>query len=300
MPLVEATPDWRARAEPIADCTATLMCPPDHFAVVDVKNAFMEGQLGRVERDVAARQWHALAAVLREEGGPVHVLDALPEREDMVFTANPAVVVPRAAGGVDVVRSVMRHASRQAEVPAVARWFEARGVTPHALPPGAGALEGHGDVLLVPGLRLALGGHGGRSERPALAALADAVELPIVPLPLVGEVFYHLDTCLMPLDARTILLHPPAFRPAALDRLRVLFPHRVEADPEEARTHLACNVRALPGGVVVLPARAGRTAGRLARAGFRPVPVDVSEFHKSGGSVYCLGLPMPVDVAPAA
>jgi N-dimethylarginine dimethylaminohydrolase len=39
--------------------------------------------------------------------------------------------------------------------------------------------------------------------------------------------------------------------------------------------------------------QAPRTAARLRDAGYRPVPVDVSEFHKSGGSVFCLKLELP-------
>jgi N-dimethylarginine dimethylaminohydrolase len=299
MPCIEATRDWRRRTAAVAHCPATLMCPPEQFTVLDVKNAFMEGRLGTVDPGRAREQWDALARILRTEGGPVHVLAAAPGCEDMVFTANPALAVPRPDGGVDVVLSEMRHASRRAEVPHVDAWFRARSLLPLALPAGTGVLEGHGDVLCVPGRHLLLGGHGGRTERTALSALGERLSVPLVPLPLHGDVFYHLDTCLALLDEETILLHPPAFLPRALDRLRTLFPRRVEADPEEARAQLACNARALPGGAVVLPAQAVRTAGRLADAGYRPVPADVSEFHKSGGSVFCLGLPLPRELQAA-
>ncbi len=289
---------WRAHVERTPPLTSVLMCPPDHFAVIDVKNAFMAGHVGAVDRARAARQWQALADTYRAEGVDVHRLPAAPGREDQVFTANPALVVPRAAGGADVVLSRMRYPSRQLEVDLVARWLQDRGLSPRALPAGAGNLEGHGDVLVVPGRRLLLGGHGGRSELPALLAAAALLDAPLVPLPLAGEPFYHLDTCLALLDEDTLLLHPPAFRPAALERLAQLFPRRIEADPDEARRHLACNVHALPARAgrttpVLLPAQARRTAGRLERAGFRPVAVDVDEFHKSGGSVFCLRLALP-------
>jgi N-dimethylarginine dimethylaminohydrolase len=299
MSCVDAARDWRRTTERVAACPATLMCPPEHYAVLDVKNTFMEGQVDTVDRALAVQQWERLVRTLADEGGPVHVLDAAPGREDMVFTANPALVVPRPDGGIDVVLSNMRHASRRAEVPHLGAWFRARGVEPLTLPADAGVLEGHGDVLVVPGRHLLLGGYGGRTERSALSALADRLATPLVPLPLHGDVYYHLDTCLALLDEQSILLHPPAFLPEALERLAVLFPRHVEADPAEARAQLACNARALPGGAVVLPAQAERTAERLARAGYRPVPVDVSEFHRSGGSVYCLGLPVPASLAPA-
>jgi N-dimethylarginine dimethylaminohydrolase len=231
----------------------------------------------------------------------VHVLPAEPGREDMVFTANGACVLPRERSGADVVLSRMRHRSRAAEVPHLSRWLTRAGFAPRPLPPGAGHLEGHGDVLAVPGRRLLIGGHGGRSEATALAALADIIGAPVVPLPLRGEVFYHLDTCLALLDEDSVLLHPPAFVPEALQTLAVLFPRRIEADADEARAQLACNAHALPSGHVLLPAGAPRTADRLRRHGYEPVPVDLSEFHKSGGSVFCLRLALPdLPAAPAA
>lgn len=289
---------WRARVPRTPPLPDVLLCPPDHFAVIDVKNVFMAGHVGAIDRARAARQWNALADAYRAEGVRVHVLPPEPGREDMVFVANPALVVPRERGGADVVLSRMRHPSRQLEVGPLARWLAAHGLQPMPLPEDVGHLEGHGDVLVVPGRRLLLGGHGGRSELPALRAAEALVGAPLVALPLVGEVFYHLDTCLALLDEDTLLLHPPAFRPEALAALRALFPRWIEADPREAREQLACNAHALPARAgaatpVLLPAQAPLTAARLADAGFRPVPVDVSEFHKSGGSVFCLRLALP-------
>jgi N-dimethylarginine dimethylaminohydrolase len=293
MALTALGPDWRTQVARTPHVTRLLVCPPEHYEVLDVKNAFMQGHVGDVDRVLAAQQWQRLQETLRQEGVRVEVLAAAPGREDMVFTANGVTVVPRTQGGADVVLSRFRYASRQAEVPHVRRWLQAAGLMPVALPAEAGFLEGHGDVLVVPGRRLLLGGHGGRSELSALAALSALIDVPLVPLPLAGDVFYHLDTCLCLLDEDSALLHPPAFRPEALEQLERLFPRLIEADPQEAREQMACNARALPGGAVVLSHAATRTAARLSAAGYRPVPVELSEFHKSGGSVFCLGLPLP-------
>ena len=290
--------DWRTHVPRTPPIAGVLLCPPEHFAVVDVKNVFMEGQLGAVDAARAAVQWQALARAYRDEGLAVHVLPAAPQREDMVFTANPALVVPRTQGGADVVLSRMRHASRQQEVEHVGHWLREHGLQPASLPTDAGHFEGHGDVLVVPGRRLLLGGDGGRSELRALRVAAALVGAPLVPLPLVGEVFYHLDTCLAVLDEDTVLLHSPAFREEALATLARLFPRRIEADPRESREQLACNAHALPARrgqptPVLLPAQATRTKALLRDTGYRPVPIDVGEFHKSGGSVFCLKLELP-------
>ena len=127
----------------------------------------------------------------------------------------------------------------------------------------------------------------------ALQALSELCCLPVVPLPLVGNPFYHLDTCLAVLDEDTLLIHPPAFRDGALQTLRALFPRLLIADPLEAETELAVNAHGLAHGTVLLPARTPKTQKVLAEAGYSPLPVDVSEFHKSGGSVFCMRLDLP-------
>jgi len=285
--------DWRDHVPTTAPWDGVLMCTPDHFDVIDEKNVFMRGQQGRVDRARAKDQWDELADTYRAHGVRVHCIEGGAGLEDMVFCANGVCVLPRPEGGADVVRSRMNHPSRAREVPLVAAWFEARGLPTRGLPEGCGPLEGHGDVLVVPGRRLLLGGHGGRSSRPALAALADLCGIPVVPLALEGSRFYHLDTCLAVLDERSLLVHPPAFTGDALATLQQLFPRIVLADEREAAEHLAVNAHALSDGHVLVPAQATRTAGRLARAGYEPLLVDVSEFHRSGGSVFCLRLDTP-------
>lgn len=267
-----------------------LLCPPTHFEVLDTKNEFMRGQHGRVDRELAARQWQQLAAHYADAGLRVHELPALPGAEDMVFTANPSALLPGPDGEALAVLSRMRHPSRQEEVAAHAAFWEQRGVTTHALPTEAGHFEGHGDLLCVPGRRFALLGVGGRTEARALPHLRAAASLQIEALPLLGRPFYHLDTALTVLDEDSVLLHAPAFHPEALATLERCFARCLHADPDESLAGFACNSHALPGGVVLVPSQAPRTAEQLEVAGYTVRAVDVSEFHRSGGSVFCMKL----------
>ena len=290
-------PRWRDQVQRTAGWGGVLLCDPAYFEVVDEKNTFMAGQIGRIDRRLARQQWQGLEDTYRRLDVAVHILPGEQDLEDMVFCANGVTVLPRVDGGADVVPSHMNHPSRQAEVQVVTRWLAQRGLDVVELPSDCGHLEGHGDVAVIPGRRLALGGYGGRSELSALQALSRCCDHPVVPLAMVGSPFYHLDTCLAVLDEDTVLVHPPAFRGDALETLGVLFPRVIEADPEEAELHLAVNVHALASGAVLHPAQATRTARRLADAGYEAVPVDVSEFH-TGGSVFCMrldvpGLPLP-------
>src|SRR5262249_28399127 len=109
-----------ARREP----QSNLMCPPDYFEVKNVKNAFMGGNIGNVDREAAQRQWEELRETFIKLGKKVSVIDAAPELEDMVFSANQVLVGIDAEERPYVLLSQMRHESRRKEVAHYRHWFE--------------------------------------------------------------------------------------------------------------------------------------------------------------------------------
>jgi len=265
---------------------AVLLCPPDAFEVREVKNPFMEGQIGRVDRAAARRQWEALRAAFVSIGLRVETIPAAPGLEDMVFTANQTFVGLDAAGARVCVPSLMRHPSRRREVPHFVRWFAARGYRVERIE--AARFEGSGDAIWQPRRRAILGGVGPRTSAEAYPALARIFGAEVVTVDLATEDFYHLDTCLCAVDERTAMLHPPAFTTAGLRAIRARFERIVEVDEEEARRSMACNAAAFFGTHVVMQRGAERAASRLRALGYEVVEVDTSEFLKSGGSVFCL------------
>ena len=64
-----------------------------------------------------------------------------------------------------------------------------------------------------------------------------------------------------------------------------LFPDAILADEQDAAA-FGLNVLS-DGRLVVLNADATGMAAKLARAGYTPVPVELSELRKGGGSVKC-------------
>jgi N-dimethylarginine dimethylaminohydrolase len=270
------------------DLRSILMCPPDHFDVVDVKNPHMEGKLGTVDTGRARAQWEALKRAFEAEGVPVATLPPIEGCEDMVFAANQTFPGIDAEGRRICILSRMKHASRQREVPGYARWFADHGYqVAEPIPPGC-LFEGCGDAIWHPGRRLIWAGYGHRSEREAHTVLAEWFDATVRILRLVDPHFYHLDTCLCPLDERAALYCPDAFEPQGVELLRDGFDELIAVDLDEAVRALGCNGTALPNGAVVIEQRAERTIARLTAAGYRPVPVDTGEFLKSGGSVFCM------------
>lgn len=267
--------------------SSVLMCPPTYFDVIDVKNAFMAGRAGTVDRRVALAQWDCVRAAIGGAGIPTRVVEPLTDAEDMVFCANPVLL------GIDAelrklcVRGRMAYASRQPEVDALAARCESEGYRVVDLDPPVTRFEGGGDAIWHPGRRLLWGGFGARTVPEAYPELATLFGATVIRLALVDPTYYHLDTCFCALDERTVLVYPPALAPDGMRLVRRMFERVLEVDGGEAAA-FACNATALPNGWIVIDRRASRTVERLRALDYAVVEVDTGEFLKSGGSVYCM------------
>jgi|SRR5579884_2727609 len=265
-----------------------LMCPPQFFQVREVKNEFMRSHIGNVDAARARIQWEQLRSTFEDCGITVQLLDALPECEDMVFTANPSFNGRAANGERICVPSRMAFSSRQPEVAAHRAWFDMHGYTIKELPEDVERFEGGGDALWHPGRELIWAGVGARTERRAHDALGAIFGVRVVSLELADPRFYHLDTCFCALSERTVLMYPGAFTESGLAQIRELFADVIEVDEEEATRSLACNAAAFHGDAVVVQAGAARIVRELTRRGFTVREVETGEFLKSGGSVFCM------------
>lgn len=265
-----------------------LMCTPEYFEVVDVKNPYMEGNIGAVNQRQAVAQWEELRRAFLQTGHEVVTIAGQAELEDMVFSANQTLVGMSPAGAPYVLLSCMTHASRQREVPYFRQWFEARGYKIYSLNEKAERFEGHGDALWHPGKQLLWGGYGHRSTLAAYAQIAATLNVPVIALELLDPNFYHLDTCFCVLREDAVLIYPGAF--TAEDRAMIahMFPLVLTVSAEEATRYFACNALALDGRTVILQRGARETNAMLRAHGFTVIEVETGEYLKSGGSVFCL------------
>jgi len=123
------------------------------------------------------------------------------------------------------------------------------------------------------------------AEPLAHAEAQDALSRPVVSLRLVDPRFYHLDVALAAIDDENVAYFPGAFGESSQRVLRQLFPSAVLADEEDA---LAFGLNLVSDGRnVVLNSEADGLAAKLAAAGYAPVPVELGELKKGGGSVKC-------------
>jgi N-dimethylarginine dimethylaminohydrolase len=254
------------------------MCPPEHFAVEYAINPWMDTAVA-VDAALALRQWHLLRTTLTGLGHAVHVLDPQPGLPDMVYAANGAFSVDGTVYGAR-----FRYPQRAAEAAAHQVFY--RGGA-WAFADALHVNEGEGDFAYLPGAYggLILAGYGFRTEPAAHAEAQELLGRPVISLKLVDPAFYHLDTALAALDDRHVTYYPEAFSAASQRILRQLFPDAVIADRGDAEA-FGLNLVS-DGRHVILNTEAVGMADKIRAAGYVPVPVELSELKRGGGSVKC-------------
>lgn len=270
---------------------SVLMCPPDHYDVVDVKNPFMVGKAGTVDKGLAKAQWESVRAAYQSHGKTVKLIDPVAGLEDMVFCANTTMVGLTTRMERVCLLSRMRHPSRRREVPHFENWFKNEGYRIERLKDETAMFEGMGDCLWHPGKRLLWGGYGFRSDPEVYKEVAEIFEAPVILLRLVNERFYHLDTCFCPLNQEAVLIYPSAFDPESLGLILKIFPIVLVAEESEAVKQLACNAAVIDSKVAVIQQGSDIAARHMKAIGLDVVSVDTSEYLKSGASAFCIRLP---------
>lgn len=269
-----------------------LMCPPDHFDVIDVKNPFMVGKAGTVDKAAARAQWEGVRDAFAANGKTVKLIDPVEGVEDMTFCANTTMVGLTTRMERVCLLSRMRHPSRRREVPYFEAWFKKEGYRIERLKDETAMFEGMGDCLWHPGKRLLWGGYGFRSDPEVYKEVAQIFEAPVILIRLVNERFYHLDTCFCPLSQESVLIYPSAFDPESLGLILKIFPIVLVAEEYEATKFLACNAAVIDSRVALMQTGADIAARHIRAIGITPVELETGEFMKSGGSVFCMRMPI--------
>ncbi|HCT79457.1 MAG TPA: amidinotransferase [Micromonosporaceae bacterium] len=260
-----------------------LMCRPSYFAVTYKINPWMDPS-APYDTSLAIDQWESLVSAYKELGHRIDFIEPLPGLPDMVFAANGGTVIDG-----KMFTAQFRHAERADEAPAYRDWAERAGFEVHE---AKHVNEGEGDLLLAGDYLLA-----GTGFRTAHAAHLEAQELfgrPVISLQLVDPRFYHLDTAIAVLSGSNgekpanIAYLPEAFSPGSQAVLRQLYPNAVIANVADGEV-LGLNAVS-DGHNVVLAVQATNLANELRKAGYNPVPVDVSELRLAGGGPKCCTL----------
>jgi N-dimethylarginine dimethylaminohydrolase len=265
-----------------------LMCPPDYYGIEYEINPWMSRQR-QADRDLAIEQWEGLVGILAGLGVEVSLLTPAPGLPDLVFTANAALIHQRTA-----ILSHFRHSQRQGEEPLCEAWFKHHGFEVQRLPENR-FFEGAGDALFC-GPTLIAGYHI-RSDVYSQQSVAAQLQCEVIPLELVDQHYYHLDTCFCPLAPGEAIWFPGAFDEYGRKALTERVPTLIPVAEEEARS-FACNA-VVVGKNVITNTGCPQLHADLTNRGYTPHHTPLSEFVKAGGSAKCLTLRLDGEEAAA-
>ena len=265
-----------------------LMCPPDYYGIEYEINPWMN-RARQADRPTAQQQWQALRELLERLGATIATLTPVPGLPDLVFTANAALLYCRTA-----VVSHFRHVQRQGEEPYDAAWLAEEGFTVKRSPEGV-SFEGAGDALFCGDTLFA--GYRKRSDAQGHQQIGDQLGVRVLPLELIDDYYYHLDTCFCPLAPGVAIYYPGAFDTYGLHVLYEQVPELIAVADAEAR-RFACNA-VVVGRHVVTNTGCPELHAELGRRGYTPHETPLDEFVKAGGSAKCLTLRLDGEEAAA-
>lgn len=263
--------------------TSILMCAPDFFRVSYVINPWMEGNLSNTTSKESISQWETLKANLSMVANIelITPVDGLP---DLVFTANAGFVY-----GNNCILSHFLFKERQGEEKYFNDWFESKGFKVHRMPEDI-AFEGAGDALIDRGQDIIWAGYGFRTDKRAFPIVSQITSLDVIPLKLIDNRFYHLDTCLCPLSEGYLMYFPGALDNESNKLIEDHVPQEKRIVVSEKDAELfACNAVNIDKNIF-LNEVSNDLVDTLERLGFKVTRSLLSEYIKAGGAAKCLTL----------
>lgn len=252
-----------------------VMSPPDYFAIEYSINPWMNVN-NQVDKTLAQKQWHTLKATYEKLSCPVLAIPPQKGLPDLVFTTDHGVML-----NDTFYLSNFRYKERKQETDIAAAWYATQGIKTQTLPKKY-SIEG-GD-LVKQGENLFIG-HGFRTSRETVHWFTKNTSMTVVPLGLTSDRFYHLDTCFFPLDTHTAFYYPRAFTKDSAETLKLKFHTLIPITLDEVNSFV-CNSVVIEHHVVCQPNSVFEK--RLRDLNYTPIPIDMSEFNKSGGGLHCL------------
>ena len=256
-----------------------FMCPPDYYGIEYEINPWMS-RSRQSDSEESQRQWQALFQLLKSLGVEIRLMEPVQGLPDLVFTANSGLVWRE-----KVFLPQFRYEARQGETPLDEAWFRSQGFETVSLA-GTGDFEGAGDALFCGETLFA--GYLIRSEIGALQWIAGEMGCRVIPLQLVDDYYYHLDTCFCPLSKTDAIYYPSAIDDYGRRALQEHIPTLIEVREDEAAC-FSCNA-VVVGKNVVLNTGCPHLEADLQSHGYKTHSTNLSEYIKAGGSAKCLTL----------
>ena len=206
-----------------------LMSLPTEYKISWEINSWMHTR-NQVNEELSWQQWYSVYDTFQSFGICVSLIKPGKNFADMVFTANAGFSL-----GNRFILSNFRYQERKVEEELFRYWFKNEGFKVFEMLKNI-FFEGQGELLPISN-HCFLFGYGLRSDLRAKEYLEKYLKTnrEIIPLKLVDDYFYHLDTCIFYIDALdTIVYYRKAFDEESLKRIKKLKSKKLEVSKEEA------------------------------------------------------------------
>lgn len=255
-----------------------LLCRPLFYQVNYQINPWMK--IGSVDPKLAMKQWLALKNTYQDLGLNVDIIDQVEGLPDMVFAADQGI--PTENG---ILISNFKYNQRQKETQVYKNWFKQNSYQIFKLPKtclfeGGGESAFYGNTLFV--------GTGFRTSIISIPEIKKITKLNVIPLSLIDNRFYHLDTCLFCLNDNTAFYYPSAFSDQSQNILKKQIPQLIKLSEQDALNFAANSI--VIGKNVLCQKGSFDFESYIQNRGYKIIKLDVGEFIKAGGGIHCLSL----------
>jgi N-dimethylarginine dimethylaminohydrolase len=274
-----------------------LVCPPTYYTVEDEDNAHQHPDTpeGIPNYDLSQTQWLKNNKTIESTEVELISMQPISGCRDNVFTQNGGFIFENT-----IWLSHFRFKKRRRELPGYAKIFKKLGYNVRYSKDllkekefETEFFEGHGDALYWNNKLII--GYGFRTTLlPAFLIGRNAYGYITYYIELVNKHFYHLDTCFCPMWEHS-MYYPKAFNQSSLPILQPQHGEYIEVSHADAM-RFACNsipIEVNEKRYLVINQPSNTLAKRIESLGITILPVDVSEFLKSGGGPRCMVLFLP-------
>lgn len=250
-----------------------LMCRPSYFDVNYKINPWMSGNISQSK---AFTQWHNLLKTYQNLSIKVSVIEQEKNLSDMVFTTDCGVVYKNV-----YIPSNFKYPQRKLEIYSFTNWFS-KNKFKIIFTNKNFKFEG-GDFLFWNNFILA--GTGFRTDPKAVFKIAKILNIKLISLKLINKYYYHLDTCLLPINKKIIFYYPPAFSQESQKVLKNLVPNLIPIS-KKITNSFALNSLVYKKNIICQ--KAIYLKKDFMKLGYNVYEEDLSEFKKAGGGIHCL------------
>ncbi|NQW18356.1 MAG: hypothetical protein HQ478_12810 [Chloroflexi bacterium] len=237
----------------------------------------------------ATRQWNGMVEAMEEAGAEVELLEPSPDSPAQVFTADGAVIL-----GDHQALILRNDGPRGALEPRnFADWLRDDGFEVESIPPnrtldGGNTLRLHDDSFAC-GLKPEADGSGERYFAKLLKLTGGTL---LHQIRLTDRRYLHLDMAIGRVGDAGYLVFKSALENglASLEGTPIVDREIILVDTQDAE-RFACNGITI-GDTFMTGKISASLIDAIERLGYRAVTLDLDEFHKAGGGLKCLTLPL--------